>query len=449
MPAGSSHDSLDDLGYDWSRIADPHIAAQPPFKVYLPRSTADVARAVQEMHALGQDFRIRGGGHSANDLVLAAGGNVLHLRAMDRIHDLDPHGETVTVGAGATLVEVDRQLARHGFGLPVIGDNPNITAGGFASVGGVGPASHRYGLFVDNVAAVEYVAPDGSVARCGRDRDPAMFRKLLTGCGRHGVITQLTLDLLAVDKREVWLVNEPKRFRDVEAFVAGGVDVMNNPESARMQRGFWCDVRAGVTFGQWSNYRVAEPTAPRRLQRNLSIGARSLWGASTAHIPRAARRVARMASAAAIVFPPHTQTMADAETMADLVMNYRALDNPTRWYAAWPALDNYATAFERIYQLFREYRSRTGCFTVIAVLTQAIRSPYLGPDPIGAVMMICTVDPAAFTAAVQRDLVADLDRICIEERAMRYMHSATSHDPDLLALLDPNRILNAEELARP
>jgi hypothetical protein len=36
---GFTHDSLDSLGHDWARIADPLAAGQSPLKVYLPRTT--------------------------------------------------------------------------------------------------------------------------------------------------------------------------------------------------------------------------------------------------------------------------------------------------------------------------------------------------------------------------------------------------------------------------
>ena len=65
-----SHDSIDSLGYDWERIADPGIAPRFPFKVYLPRTTADVVRAVREAQLLGQTLRVRSKGHSSNGLVL-------------------------------------------------------------------------------------------------------------------------------------------------------------------------------------------------------------------------------------------------------------------------------------------------------------------------------------------------------------------------------------------
>lgn len=71
------HDSIDSLGYDWARIADPHITPKFPLKVYLPRTTDDVIEVVNEVKSLGQRLVIRSKGHSSNDLVLFEGGSVL------------------------------------------------------------------------------------------------------------------------------------------------------------------------------------------------------------------------------------------------------------------------------------------------------------------------------------------------------------------------------------
>ena len=43
-----SHDTIASLGYDWSRVADPHAEPQFPFAVYWPETTEDVVRVVRE-----------------------------------------------------------------------------------------------------------------------------------------------------------------------------------------------------------------------------------------------------------------------------------------------------------------------------------------------------------------------------------------------------------------
>src|SRR5215218_6264588 len=70
-----THDSIDSLGYDWERIANPAAAPRFPLKVYLPRTTDDLIRILREAKSLGDDLRVRGKGHSSNGLVLTNGGS--------------------------------------------------------------------------------------------------------------------------------------------------------------------------------------------------------------------------------------------------------------------------------------------------------------------------------------------------------------------------------------
>ena len=195
-----SHDSLDSLGYDWERIGNPKIGPKFPLKVYMPRTPEDVAKAVKECKTLGQELKVRSKGHSSNDLVLAEGGAVLLMQGMDQIIDVDEEGLTATVQGGAISALIDDHLAPLGLGLPVIGDHRDITVGGFASVGGISPASHRFGMFIDNVLAMQFVDWDGEIKRCSPTENSEDFYSLLAGLGRHGVITEVTLRLIQIDK---------------------------------------------------------------------------------------------------------------------------------------------------------------------------------------------------------------------------------------------------------
>src|SRR5690349_16372863 len=127
---GISHDSLVNLGYDWSRIADPGMAPRPPVKVYLPRTTEDVGRAGLQARANGESVVVRGHAHSSNNLVTPDHGVVVLTDLMNRVLDVDTDAMTVTIQGGAPLMMVDLHLAETGLGLSVIGDHDHITAAG-------------------------------------------------------------------------------------------------------------------------------------------------------------------------------------------------------------------------------------------------------------------------------------------------------------------------------
>ena len=65
---------------------------------------------------------------------------------------------------------------------------------------GIGPTSHRFGMFIDNMLAAEFVDWDGNVERCSREENSDDFYSLLAGLGRHGVITEVTLRLMKINR---------------------------------------------------------------------------------------------------------------------------------------------------------------------------------------------------------------------------------------------------------
>ena len=204
-----SHDSLDSLGYDWERIGNPKIPPKFPFKVYMPRSPEDVADAVRECKQLGQELKVRSKGHSSNDLVLADRGAVLLMQGMDQIIDVDEDNLAATVQGGAISALIDDHLAPLGLGLPVIGDHRDITVGGFASVGGISPASHRFGMFIDNVLALQFVNWDGEIKRCSPTENAEDFYSRAVTIPLHPAMTDGDVDRVVATVSEVarWTLN--------------------------------------------------------------------------------------------------------------------------------------------------------------------------------------------------------------------------------------------------
>ena len=125
----------------------------------------------------------------------------------------------------------------------MIGDHRDITVGGFASVGGISPASHRFGMFIDNVLAIEFVDWDGEIKRCSREENSEDFYSLLAGLGRHGVITEVKLRLIEIDKyRTIW-ENHQTHYRSMDDFIAGTKPIIEEPGDVMMERGVWVDFK--------------------------------------------------------------------------------------------------------------------------------------------------------------------------------------------------------------
>ncbi len=437
-----SHDSIDSLGYDWERMADPGTHPRYPLKVYLPRTTEDVVAAILEAKELGQDLKIRSKGHSSNDLVLADRGAVLCTQKMDRILGLDEGSRTVRVQAGAITANLDSWLAQRGYGLPVIGDHNDITAGGFASIGGVGPASLRYGMFVDNVHDLEYVTWDGDVRRCGRAERRDEFLRLLAGTGQYGVITEMTLEVVQVDKYGEVLANNRSLYRNFDHFLEESARFLSDPGDVRLSRGFWLDLGGGkLKVGQLSLYGQAEQSIANTARNKVSYRYLHSLGYVAGRLPRRVDAVVKLLGVAGMVYIPTRASIKNVETFSDKVLD-ASVGDPTRWFIALVPSEVYPVLFPKLYALFTEYRKRYRCFTFLSFYIKAIRSDYLtngGPHRYYTELILLPgAKPEKLTPELLESLVSRIDDLCIEHGAYRYMHTKTVKDPERRRKIDPN-----------
>lgn len=439
-----SHDTLLSLGYDWERVGEPGIAPRMPSKVYLPRSTEDVVVAVRETRSLGQRLVVRAHGHSSNDLVTSAGGAVLLTQLMNRIVDIDESALTCTMECGAMLSEVDDRLGEAGLGLPIVGDHADLTAGGFASVGGISPASHRYGLFVDTVEALEYVDWDGVVHRCTRAEHRDRLLRVLAGTGQHGVITTLTVRVIRIDKARTMLANDRLVTTDLDRYLEHSGALVRDPGDVSHERGLWLDVPAGpngLRVGQFSAYRPGSRPAVKSLRSRPAYGVQGLVGKSSAALPDPFGKIMKYFGVLALVRPPSYASVRDIERFSDKLLD-ATVGDPSRMFIVLAPAERYEQVSRALLALCLGERERSGALTFVSLYVKAIRSPYLsgGDETAGhcELTLYLGADPVKLTGEVLERLVTGIDDVALEHGAFRYMHTRTSTDPSRRARLDPN-----------
>ncbi len=155
-----------------------------------PASEAQVVDAVGRARNAGRTLRVAGTGHSFNDAVLTDG-HLLHLGAMNRVLDADPSTGLVEVQGGITLHELGARLADLGLALENLGDVDVQTIAGAISTATHGTGA-RYANVSSQVAALQLVAADGSVVRCG-EHDDDQLRAARVSLGALGPVTSVTL----------------------------------------------------------------------------------------------------------------------------------------------------------------------------------------------------------------------------------------------------------------
>lgn len=174
-------------------------AAAPPLCVVRPRSTAELAAALQLLSDRAVPVVPYGGGSGVSGGAQALqGGVTVDVGALNQILRLDEVNLTVAAQAGVRLGHLQSWLNDRGY---TTGHYPQsielAQLGGLVSTRSAGQFSTRYGNIEDLLSGLEAVLPDGRVIRLDpqprRAVGPDLRHLWLGSEGAFGVLTEVTL----------------------------------------------------------------------------------------------------------------------------------------------------------------------------------------------------------------------------------------------------------------
>lgn len=195
MNSTHSGDTVADMAVDTTVPLTGRGRAAPTAALLLrPRSFEEAAEAVRDCGRRGAIAR--GRGRAPGDDARDAGGAVLDMTALDRVHAIDASGGTVLCDAGITLHHLAELLLPLGWFVPVPPGAQRITVGGALGADLHGANHHRAGSFARHVLAFELLTADGAVHVV--DRGTPLFDATTGGLGLTGVVLTATVQLQPV-----------------------------------------------------------------------------------------------------------------------------------------------------------------------------------------------------------------------------------------------------------
>lgn len=167
------------------------LVRRKPDAVVLPRDEAQIVELLKLATVAKIPVTPRAAATSGyGGAVPAKGGIVVDLTGLDREVQVDAANKTVTCDPSVLILDLEKELNRHGLGLMTYPTSaPSATIGGHVCQGGVGLGAFQHGAVAGHVLSARIVLPSGDVKTfSGRELE------VVTECeGITGIVTKLTL----------------------------------------------------------------------------------------------------------------------------------------------------------------------------------------------------------------------------------------------------------------
>jgi len=165
----------------------------------------------------------RGLGRSYGDPAQISGGVVLNNQALGGISTITDDG-VVTVGAGVSIDELLTLTIPQGWFVPVTPGTRQVSMGGAVAADVHGKNHHRDGSIGDHVLSMRICTPTG-VYDASPTQHPDLFWATIGGMGLTGVVTSVTIRLLAIETDRVFVdTTRYANLADVMAAMVEGDD---------------------------------------------------------------------------------------------------------------------------------------------------------------------------------------------------------------------------------
>jgi FAD/FMN-containing dehydrogenase len=198
----------------WSKVSAFVGSTVTHSMVAFPENEAQCREIVEYCREKGLSICPRGSGRSYGDAILNDDNVLVDMSRMNRILDFDQHKGTVTVQAGARIVDIFAAYHHLGFTVPASPTDSTISVGGALAANVNGKESWRVGNFGDQVLSIRLMTASGEIRNLNRDVGRDLFHAVIGGMGMLGLVLEVTLQLKRV----------PSPYLAVSVVPASGLD---------------------------------------------------------------------------------------------------------------------------------------------------------------------------------------------------------------------------------
>lgn len=159
-------------------------------------SVEEIVRIVRDAERYPSPVRVKGSHHSTTGCVVAEGGTVIEMSAMNRILEIDEQALTIRMQAGVLHIDAAKALAERGLQFYVNIELGNLTVGSGAccatkDASYISQGEAEYGQVAAYCVGMKLVQADGSVLEVD-ESDAALMPLLRSSYGLLGVVCEVT-----------------------------------------------------------------------------------------------------------------------------------------------------------------------------------------------------------------------------------------------------------------
>lgn len=249
----------------------------------------DAVRQVAEQNDSKPDYLkrgviARGMGRSYGDPAQNAGGLVIDMQPLNKIHSIDPDSAIVDVDGGVTLDQLMKAALPYGLWVPVLPGTRQVIIGGAIGPDIHGKNHHSAGSFGDHVVSMELLVADGRILHLepeGTAEDPQgdLFWATVGGMGLTGIIVRARIRMTKTET--AYFIADTDRTNNLEETVAFHSD---GSEHNYTYSSAWFDVispepklgRSTISRGSLATLAQLEELAPKLAKDPLKFNAPQL-----------------------------------------------------------------------------------------------------------------------------------------------------------------------------